>query len=192
MKRTSLFPLAVLITITLGGLACEKEAQAPAQEAAVAAVPAKKGLDEAGQMQLNVEDHCPVCGMTVGPERKFASAIELRDGTAYHFCGTGCMLKGWLHPEVFLGKERGDLKRAVTPEYFDGAYIDASEAFWVAGSDVTGPMGSVIVPLKSPSDVDTFKQRHGGKETFRLKELDDARWKSITGKGATMKPHEKH
>jgi nitrous oxide reductase accessory protein NosL len=187
MKRTLLF-FSLLCLTPLLGAGCQKEAAAP-QEAT--AVPAKKALGADGQMHLDAEDHCPVCGMTVGPERKFASAMQLKDGTTYHFCGTGCMLKGWLHPEVFLGKDRAQVKRAVTPEYFEGAYIDAGAAWWVAGSDVRGPMGAVIVPLKSEDDVKTFQQRHGGGEVFRLKELDDARWKSITGKAA-QPPHKSH
>jgi HEPN domain-containing protein/YHS domain-containing protein len=50
--------------------------------------------------------------MKVKDHPKFACGIELEDGRTYYFCGTGCMIRTWLHPEVFLGVERGALRRA--------------------------------------------------------------------------------
>lgn len=160
----------------------------PALAKAPKVKPAAKALDGEGRMQFSEGDRCPVCGMAVSKHKKFASAIELKDGKAYYFCGTGCMIKSWLHPEVFIASSKEQLKRAVTPEYFAGKYVDALAARWVAGSDVVGPMGPALVPLKDDADLATFKKRHGGKATFKLGELDDATWEAITGKKATMRP----
>ena len=136
-------------------------------------------------MQLGVEARCPVCAMTVTEHNKFASAIELTDGSTYYFCGTGCMLRTWLHPEVFLGASRQQLKRAVTRDYFTGASVDAHRAAWVAGSDVVGPMGPAIVPIFGEDQLATFRNRHGGKHTFEFSELSDDLWLKITGKAAS-------
>ena len=135
-------------------------------------------------MQFSDEDRCPVCAMPITKHQKFASAIELKDGTTYYFCGTGCMIKSWLHPEVFLGHPKTDLKRAIVPEYFNGENVDASSVIFVAGSDVVGPMGPALVPLKNMADVETFKERHGAKTTFTMAEMNDTLWKNITGKDA--------
>ena len=43
---------------------------------------------------------------------------------------------------------------------------------------------SVLVHKPSIEAPQTFKARHNGKTTFRINELDDARWKAITGKNA--------
>lgn len=150
---------------------------------------AKLGLDRNGEMQLSDGDRCPVCGMSVTKHRKFAGAITTRSGNTYYFCGSGCLIKTWLHPEIFIGEEKANLARAVTREYFGGKTIDAAKAHWVAGSNVVGPMGPAIVPLASNEDVATFKQRHGGTRVFRLGELTDAKWKTITGKDVRLKPH---
>lgn len=150
--------------------------------------PAAQGLDGEGRMQISEGDRCPVCGMRVAKHKKFASAIELDDGTAYYFCGTGCMIKSWMHPEIFVGRDKTTLGRAVTPEYFGGEYVDALSVRWVAGSDVVGPMGPALVPLKDDADLRTFEKRHGGKTRFRLADMDDAKWKAIMGKDATMRP----
>jgi hypothetical protein len=45
-------------------------------------------------------------------------------------------------------------------------------------------MGPALVPLKGVSEEETFRRRHGGKTSFRLGEMDDARWQEITGRSA--------
>ncbi len=122
--------------------------------------------------------------MKVVKHKRFASGIALTDGTTYHFCGSGCMLKAWVAPQPILAKPKRALSRAITREYFAGAYIDAKTARWVSGSDVVGAMGPAIVPLKDDADLKTFRQRHGGKVTFRLSELTVASWPKLTGKPA--------
>jgi copper chaperone NosL len=120
----------------------------------------------------------------VAAHPKFAAAIELTDGRTFYFCGTGCLIRTWLHPEVFLGVSRELIKQPVAQDYFTGTPCDARQVLWVAGSDIMGPMGPALVPLKNPADLAVFKRRHGGKHTFRLPELDDATWQSITGRKA--------
>jgi nitrous oxide reductase accessory protein NosL len=130
------------------------------------------------------EHRCPVCAMDPSEHPKNAATIELTDGRVFHFCGTGCMLRTWLHPEVFLGVERDLLKKAVVQEYFEGRPLDAAAAVWVAGSDVVGPMGPALVPLASEEDAAVFRERHGGTHTFHTADLDDALWLEIKGKPA--------
>ena len=141
-------------------------------------------LDKNGQMRISPENRCPVCGMKVENHRKFVSAIQLNDKTTYYFCGTGCMIRSWMHPEIFLGVVIADLRLPVAREYFTGRQVDARNVIWVAGSDVIGPMGPALVPLKDEKSLKVFMQRHGGKMHFRLEEMDDARWFAITGKKA--------
>ena len=105
--------------------------------------PGRVGLDKAGQMQLSEGDRCPVCAMPVTEHKKFAGAIALQKGRTFYFCGTGCLIRSWLHPEVFLGSKRSTLDKAVVKEYFAGEQIDAKGAIFVAGSDVIGPMGTL-------------------------------------------------
>ena len=145
---------------------------------------AKQGLDDRGHLRISTEDRCPVCAMPVSEHAKFASAVELRDGRTFYFCGTGCMIRSWMHPDIYLHAGRADLRRAVTRDYFAGEPLDASEAVFIAGSDVVGPMGPALVPLRGEEDVRTFTDRHGGKTTFRLADMDDARWEAVTGKKA--------
>lgn len=149
---------------------------------AVTPNPGRVPLDAAGGMHLSSEDRCPVCAMPVQAHAPFASAIQLKDGRTYYFCGSGCMIRTWLHSEAFLGIERQLLARCAVRDYFSGMNIDGLAALWVAGSDVIGPMGPALVPLKNEADVAAFQRRHGGRSIFRLAEMDDARWEALTGK----------
>jgi len=153
-------------------------------EAKAGPVPAAQGLAADGHLRLSPDDRCPVCAMRPAEHPKNAAAIVLEDGATFYFCGCGCMTKSWLHPEVYLGVDKPHLARAVVQEYFEGKPVDALSAHWVAGSDVVGPMGPALVPLASEEDVAVFESRHGGRVRYRLGELDDARWKEITGKPA--------
>jgi nitrous oxide reductase accessory protein NosL len=141
-------------------------------------------LTEDGVMRVSAEDRCPVCAMLPARNEKFAGAIQLEDGRTFYFCSAGCMIRSWRHPFRYLGVDRGDLARPVTRDYFTGEALDAREALWVAGSDVVGPMGPALVPLKTTKDLPVFRKRHGAKTTFRLSELDDDLWQILTGNHA--------
>jgi copper chaperone NosL len=146
--------------------------------------PGANPLDENGRMQISPQDRCPVCAMKVDAHPKFSSAIQLTDGTTFYFCGTGCMIRSWLHPEVYLQRPKARVSRTVVQEYFGGQHMDGLSVIWVAGSDVVGPMGPALVPLKDEADLAVFRKRHGGTAVFRLGDLDDQKWQAITGKKA--------
>lgn len=144
--------------------------------------PGLKPLDEGGAMQISKQDRCPMCAMQVSKYKKFACAVQLVNGNTFYFCSAGCMVHSWIHPEIFLGVTKAKLKRTVVQDYFTGEQVPGGAVFWVAGSDVIGPMGPALVPLKSEPHLDAFKTRHGAKTVFRLSELTDGNWKQLTGK----------
>jgi nitrous oxide reductase accessory protein NosL len=146
--------------------------------------PGQLGLDNKNQMQISPQDRCPVCGMKVIRYPKFSSAIRLTDQATYYFCSNGCMLKAWLHPEIFLSSTRKALSLIIVRDYFTGRQVDGENVFWVAGSDVIGPMGPAMVALQESHSVDAFLKRHGGRKVFRLHALTDDLWFLITGKPA--------
>jgi copper chaperone NosL len=149
--------------------------------------PGLKPLDESGAMHISSQDRCPVCAMQVSKHQKFACAIELNNGKTFYFCGSGCMIRSWMHPDIFLGTTKTELKRSVVQDYFTGEQVSGGSVFWVAGSDVIGPMGPALVPLKNEQDLEVFKKRHGAKAVFRLSEMTDEKWQQLTGKKAIPK-----
>ena len=149
--------------------------------------PGVKPLDEGGAMQIRNQDRCPVCAMQVSEYKKFACAVQLTNGSTFYFCGTGCMIRSWMHPEIFLGAAKEELKRTVVQDYFTGEQVPGESVYWVAGSDVIGPMGPALVPLKNEQHLNVFKKRHGSKTVFRLSEMTDEKWQQLTSKKAAPK-----
>ncbi len=197
LKRLSQLTALLATTVALAAACGKREASAPAPTegapsaaaASLTAGPAaaKQPMGDDGTLHVHAEDRCPVCAMVPQQTPKFASGLELDDGRTFYTCGTGCLIRSYLHPEVYLGAGAAGIKRAYVPDYFTGKPIAALDAHWVAGSDVVGPMGPALVPLAAKADADTFVARHGGEHRFRLGELDDDRWQQITGKAA-VKP----
>lgn len=146
--------------------------------------PGREPLDSNGHMRIGVQDRCPVCGMRVAEYVKFSSAIQLSNHATHYFCSCGCMLRAWLHPDIFLAASRTELKKPVIREYFTGDQLDGRSVFWVAGSDVIGPMGPALVPVQGEKEVEVFKRRHGSSAVFVLEELDPDKWLAITGRKA--------
>jgi len=141
---------------------------------------AERGLAADGKMQISAHDRCPVCGMFPVKRPKSAAALQLTDGRAFYFCGNGCLLRSWRNSKKYLGAEPSAIGEMRVRDYFTGESIDARIAWWVAGSDVIGPMGPAIVALKQQKNVEVFKKRHGGRYTFQLDQVDDALWKNLS------------
>ena len=144
----------------------------------------QSGLNDQNQMQINPADRCPVCGMKVIRYPKFSSAIQLEDRRTYYFCSNGCMLRTWLHPEIYLKAPKPALSLAIVRDYFSGRQVDAKKVFWIAGSNIIGPMGPAFVAVQGDRSVKAFTKRHGGRSVFRLEELTDDLWFALTGKHA--------
>ena len=144
--------------------------------------PGAQPLDENGRMQISPEDRCPVCGMKVIRYPKFAGAIQLRNSATFYFCSTGCMIRSWMHPEIYLGQTLSELKQPVVREYFSGRQVDGRSIIFVFGSDVIGPMGPALVPVMDDNYLKVFKKRHGGKSRFFLNDMNDDKWFEMTGR----------
>ena len=69
------------------------------------------------------------------------------------------------------GKRQGDIVALSVKEYYSLAMIDARAAFFVTGSDVSGPMGSELIPFKTMKDAKSFKLDHRGKRILRFNEI---------------------
>lgn len=142
--------------------------------------PAVAPLGEDGRIQPGPTDRCPVCAMFPARRPEAAAAMTLHSGETFYFCGNGCLLRTWLRPTVHLGQAQGAIDRLVVRDFFSGQDVDGRRAFYVAGSDVVGPMGPAIVTLGEEAHVATFRKRHGGATVFTLDMLDDALWHTIS------------
>lgn len=135
--------------------------------------------DPDGSLRLDPGDHCPICGMFPARLPEYAAALQLNDNRTFYFCSNRCLVGAWRNSETYLGVPADAIKRVIVLDYFDGTPVDGRSAWWIAGSDVIGPMGPALVTLKADDQVAVFKERHGGSLVFRLDQVDAALWSKI-------------
>lgn len=180
MSSHTRFLAAVLFgALILGTLLGPAAADPPAPTGSTRPVAALLPLAADGQMQLSDSDRCPLCGMFPAKRPKSAAAMVLADGRTFYFCANGCLLRAWHDAVTHLNVPRERIERMVVKDFFSGGPLDAQQAWWVAGSDVVGPMGPAPVALAGEADVTPFKARHGGTIVFQLAQMDDALWQKL-------------
>jgi copper chaperone NosL len=132
-----------------------------------------------GSLRLDPGDHCPVCGMFPARRPECAGALQLHDGRTFYFCSNRCLLGAWRNPGTHLGVSADAIKRLIVLDYFNGTPIDGRSAWWIAGSDVIGPMGPALVTMSDRDHATVFQQRHGGSLLFQLDQVDAALWSKL-------------
>ena len=140
------------------------------------------GLDSEGNMQVSKEDTCSICGMPIHKHLRFATGIEIKDGAAFYFCGTQCLIRAWLKPEIYIGVPKENLKTSVVTSYFNGENLNGKNAFFIMGSDVMGPMGPSMIALATEREKEAFISRHGGTSVFGIDSISKATWEKANGR----------
>lgn len=112
---------------------------------------------------VDKDEKCPVCGMFVYKYPKWATQIYYGD-KHFSFDGVKDMIK------YYFAHKDGITKMLVN-EYYTQEAIDAREAYYVVGSDVTGPMGAELIAFKSKKDASEFSLDHKGKNVLGFDEI---------------------
>lgn len=137
-------------------------------------VTAAQGADSKA-LRPGRNDKCPVCGMLVAPFPNWWSAVVFKDGSHAFFDGPKDMFKYLLDLKRYNPSKRpGDIEAVRVTDYYKVAPIDGRKAWYVAGSDVNGPMGEDLVPFEKESDAKAFSKDHKGKKvlTFEAVKLE--------------------
>jgi nitrous oxide reductase accessory protein NosL len=115
---------------------------------------------------------CPVCGMFVAKFPDWTATARFKDGIVLYYDGPKDLFSHYLDtPRYTPGKRQTDIVALSVKEYYSLAMIDARSAFYVAGSDVSGPMGSELIPFSDEKDARSFALDHKGKRVLRFSEI---------------------
>jgi len=115
---------------------------------------------------------CPVCGMFVIKYPDWVATVVYKDGDAHHFDGAKDMFKYLLDLPKYAPDHRKDMIRQMcVTDYYLLEQIDAKDARYVIGSDVTGPMGHELVPLATQGDAEEFMKDHKGKKIVGFEQV---------------------
>lgn len=120
-------------------------------------------------------DKCAVCGMFVAKYQNWLTSIRLKSGAVVYFDGPKDMFKYYLNPGKYhAAAKQSDVVDVLVKDYYSLKSIDARTAYFVIGSDVTGPMGKELIPLLKKSDAQGFLTDHKGKKIYRFNEITSA------------------
>ncbi|MGQ4880679.1 nitrous oxide reductase accessory protein NosL [Billgrantia sp. LNSP4103-1] len=120
-------------------------------------------------------DSCHVCGMLIDEHPGPKGEAFLDKGTsALKFCSTTELFAFLRQPENESRLSHAyvhDVAAAPWPRPDDGAFILASEAWYVAGHDQRGSMGHTLASFKERHHAEAFAETHGG-ELYSFEEID--------------------
>lgn len=113
---------------------------------------------------LPAEARCPVCGMYPARYPRWAAQVIFKDGAAHYF-DSPVNLFNFLH-KVSRYERRytlDDVAVSYVRDFESGQWVEASQAFFVQGSRVAGPMRNADLPVfASRAAADAFARQHRG------------------------------
>ncbi len=136
-------------------------------------------------------DECHVCGMVIsdfpGPK---GQAVE--KGGVRKFCSTAEMLGWWLQPENRMLDAKlyvHDMGRSTWENPDDQYLIDATSAYYVAGTSLKGAMGVVLATFADESAAKSLAVMHGGR-VLRFEDIDQSVLQQSSGMAHDMPGHQ--
>lgn len=145
---------------------------------------AQQSLDPVG---FHDTDECHVCGMVItdfpGPK---GQAVE-KDGV-YKFCSTAEMLGWWMQPENRMLDAKlyvHDMGRSAWDSPDDEHLIDATSAYYVAGTQLKGAMGAVLATFAEERAAQKLAAEQGGR-VLRFEEIDQ----TVLQEASSAMPHD--
>ncbi len=126
-----------------------------------------------GPVKPSMNQKCPVCGMMPAKHPKWVAEIVFNDGTYVFFDGPKDMFKYYLDISRYSkGRTKDEIAAMYVTDYYTTEMVRADdEVYYITGSDVKGPMGEELVPVKGRSAAETFMKDHGGAKMLRFDEV---------------------
>ncbi|MEN6622035.1 MAG: nitrous oxide reductase accessory protein NosL [Smithella sp.] len=119
----------------------------------------------------SAKDKCPVCGMYVMKYPDWITVISFKNGSYAYFDGAKDMFKFLQTPSKYKQVRTGGIRAIFIRDYYSLEWFDARRASFVIGSDIYGPMGRELIPLKSEADAREFANDHRGKKILNFSEI---------------------
>jgi nitrous oxide reductase accessory protein NosL len=121
--------------------------------------------------KLDLEKSCPVCGMKASMGKLGVSAVVFKDGNVTATDGPRDLFRYLLNPGKYdFDKEK--IKAIYVTDYDSKRIVNAKQAYYVIGSDVTGAMGKAPIPFLDKTVAEKFSKEHGGQKVVSFSELD--------------------
>jgi len=119
--------------------------------------------------QPGARDKCPVCGMFVAKFPDWTAVLTLKDGKTEFFDGVKDMLRYYHSLTRYAPKlKQEDIRGMRVKDYYTLDSVNATDAWYVIGSDVLGPMGKEAIPFAKEANARSFFADHRGARILRF------------------------
>jgi hypothetical protein len=112
-------------------------------------------------------EKCVWCSMSISKYPLFRTAKRVGADFSDVSCSPRCL---------FFAKESQKLPSDGSyyfTEYYSKSLLAGDKLFFVQGSDVVGPMGAELIPLKDSLSAVEFMNDHKGKKILRFHQIDE-------------------
>jgi len=95
---------------------------------------------------------------------KWLCEAELKNGKKVQFVSVKSLMQTYQHQDYFLrhGLLSAPIKAIYVQDYMNGKRVDATKAFYLFGSRMTGPHGDDLIPFASKENAKLFMMKYGG------------------------------
>lgn len=125
-------------------------------------------LPDGSRVQLPVT--CPVCEMKIESDSAVMGASVFADGKVVLFDNISEFLRYLLSPQTF-GFEMKNIKRSFVLEHHSDKFIEAKDAFYVIGPEVTAVMGPETFALSDREAADKIASGSRDKKVLAFHEV---------------------
>ncbi len=125
----------------------------------------------AAEQAVAKDTRCAVCGMFVAKYPNWLTTLIMSDGETKHFDGVKDMMVFYFAPQKYGAKPGAIINEIKVNDYYTLTPVDGRKAFYVMGSDVTGPMGHEFIPFAGKEAADSFSKDHQGKKILTFTEI---------------------
>lgn len=120
----------------------------------------------------SAKDKCAVCGMFVAKYKNFVAEIVFKDGSYAAFDGAKDMFKYYFNMNKYnASKKVSDIDMIYVTDYYSTGFIDGRAAYYVAGSNVYGPMGKEFICFQKEAEAREFMVDHSGTALLKFSEI---------------------
>ncbi len=137
------------------------------------------------EMDFDKDTTCIVRHFKVYKAPKWVAKIELKNGKKVFFSSPKSLFEFYFQPGKWYDvgvKSEDDFKDILVTDFETLKPVKAKGAFFVYGTNVTGPAGDDLVAFDSYAAAEEFSKKHNGKRIMGFRDVSDALIRLINGR----------
>jgi len=137
------------------------------------------------EMDYDKGTTCIVRHIKVYKDPAWVAKIELKNGKKIFFSSPKSMFEFYFRPGKWFDigvKSEDDFKDILVTDFKTLKPVKAKGAFYIYGTNVTGPAGDDLVAFDSYAEAEEFSKKHNGKRILGFRDVSDALVRLINGR----------